>query len=100
MINELKREIEIRRSHWRVLFIFNNQQSQLNKEFRQIMMRLRPNEDGFAQFACSVLSEYRLILLYSLLLWDFEGENWTGDRDFLLFYRNEFRVKTSFLLID
>ncbi len=58
LIIAIKQEIETRRSHWRVLFIFNNEQSRLYKDFLQTMIRLQTDDDNFVHFISSVLSEY------------------------------------------
>ena len=50
LITEIKREIETRKSRWRVYVIFNNEQSTLYNEFLQTIIRFRSDEDGFAQF--------------------------------------------------
>jgi hypothetical protein len=56
-IEGMKREIETKKSRWRVLFIFHNEQSQLRKEFLQTMIRLQSDEDGFVQFLASISSK-------------------------------------------
>ncbi|CAF1085138.1 unnamed protein product [Rotaria sp. Silwood1] len=62
LIIEMKRVLEVRRSRWRFLLIFNHRQNQLCKEFHQAMVRLQSDEDGFVQFPCSVSSMYSLSL--------------------------------------
>ncbi|CAF1314178.1 unnamed protein product [Rotaria sordida] len=54
LINEVKQYIITRKLHWRILFIFNNQQMNLYKEFYEIFIKLQTNQDGFAQFVSPV----------------------------------------------
>ena len=61
LITEMKREIETRRSHWRLCLIFNDQTSRLYNEFLQTMMRLQSDEHSFAQFLSRVLSKTNTI---------------------------------------
>ena len=60
LIMEMKREIETRRFHWRVLFIFNNEQTRLYKDFLQTMIRLQADDDNFTHFLSSILSKYQM----------------------------------------
>ncbi|CAF4746587.1 unnamed protein product [Rotaria sp. Silwood1] len=74
LIIEMKRVLEVRRSRWRFLLIFNHRQNQLCKEFHQAMVRLQSDEDGFVQFPCSV-SIGSLMLVVDDLEAILRGEN-------------------------
>jgi len=58
LINEVKRELEIRKTNWRVLFLFNNQQRNLYTEFYRVLTKLQTDQDGFAQISCPVSSKF------------------------------------------
>ena len=63
LINGIKQELEIRKTNWRILFFFNNQQTNFYQEFYQVFIRLQTDRDGFAQFSSPVSSMFVLLLL-------------------------------------
>ncbi|CAF3609150.1 unnamed protein product [Rotaria socialis] len=54
IINEVKQEIETRKVDWRILFIFNEQQTNFYKEFCDVLVKMQTDKDGFAQFSSPV----------------------------------------------
>ncbi|CAF2751248.1 unnamed protein product [Rotaria sp. Silwood2] len=74
LINEVKQDIITRKMNWRILFIFNNQQINLYKEFYEIFIKLQTNQDGFAQFV-SPISIIQITLTTSSNLDQIKCEN-------------------------
>lgn len=58
LIDEVKREIEIRRAQWCVVFPFNNQQNGLYAEFYRMLTELQTDQHEFGQISCPATSEF------------------------------------------
>lgn len=56
LVNEVKAEIESRKTNWRILFFFNRQQTDLHKEFYEVLLKLQTDKDGYAQFTVPISS--------------------------------------------
>ena len=54
LLDTIKKEIEIHKAKWRILFLFNNQQKNLYTQFCLALTQLQTDIDGFAHVCCSV----------------------------------------------
>ena len=61
LINEVKQELEMRKTKWRILFMFNDKQMDLYREFYEGLVRLQADQDGFAQLPCLITSKEKSI---------------------------------------
>ncbi|CAF1351161.1 unnamed protein product [Rotaria magnacalcarata] len=61
LLLEMKQVIETGKQRWRFLFIFNHEQKLLCNKFLQVMIGLQSDEDGFAQFTCSILKTHVIL---------------------------------------
>lgn len=68
IITQIKQEMEIRKFNWRIIFIFNEKQMNFYQEFYQVFIRLQTDQDGFAQFSCSISSKFNRVLVYFIFI--------------------------------